>query len=139
MYDVIDDLLEDVPLFSLIEKAIDSDNAEAAASEADTVLAQATEEKAESLIALQERSSLSSALNLRAARELRDASDEKRLQPLFIQRFFEKAWSRSGGTIKKDDHFPVWHLGLTPVALQELARERRSPLVGPLRHAFCLR
>ncbi len=128
VYDVIDDLLEDVPLVSLIEKAIDSEDAEAAAREAETVLALATEEKAENLIALQERSSLSSRLNLMAAQELRDASDEKRLQPLFIQRFFEKAWVSCGGTVKKDDHFPVWHLGLTPVALLELARERRSPL-----------
>jgi len=128
VYDVIDDLLEDVPLLSLIEKAIDSENLEAAASEAENALAQATAQKAESLIALQERSSLSSRLNLRAARELRDASDEKRLQPLFIQRFFEKAWLAAGGTIKKDEQFPVWHLGITPVALLELARERRSPL-----------
>jgi Domain of unknown function (DUF3883) len=128
VYDVIDDLLEDVPLVSLIEKAIDSDDAEAGAAAAETALAEASQQKAEGLIALQERSSLSSRLNLRAARELRDASDEKRLQPLFIQRFFERAWIACGGTIKTDDHFPVWHLGLTPVALLDLARERRSPL-----------
>ena len=65
---------------------------------------------------------------MRSARELRDASDERRLQPLFIQRFFERAWTACGGTIRKDDHFPVWHIGATPTVVLECARERRQAL-----------
>ncbi|MBX6385429.1 MAG: hypothetical protein IRZ07_21060, partial [Microbispora sp.] len=30
--------------------------------------------------------------------------------------------------VRKDDHFPVWHIGPTPAALLEVARERRQPL-----------
>jgi hypothetical protein len=108
-----------------MERAIDSDDATEARRETEEVLLAASKERAEHLIALQKKSSLASRLNLRAARELRDASDEKRLQPLFIQRFFERAWTACGGTIRKDEHFPVWHLGPTPVALLDLARVQR--------------
>ncbi|GIV04317.1 MAG: helicase [Fimbriimonadales bacterium] len=128
VYDVIDEWLEDVPLVRLIESAIDSDDESAGARETDAALAAASSERAERLMALQKKTSLASRLDLRAARELRDASDERRLQPLFIQRFFERAWTACGGTIRKDEHFPVWHIGPTPSALLELARERRQPL-----------
>jgi superfamily II DNA or RNA helicase len=141
VYDVIDEWLEDVPLARLIENAIDSEDESVAARETDAALAAASEARAERLIALQKKTSLASRLDLRAARELRDASDERRLQPLFIQRFFERAWTACGGTVRKDlpapqanasrqagDHFPVWHIGPTPTVLLELARERRQPL-----------
>ncbi len=128
VYDVIDEWLEDVPLVRLIESAIDSDDESASARETDVALATASKERAARLIALQKKTSLASRLDLRSARELRDASDEHRLQPLFIQRFFERAWRACGGTLRKDDHFPVWHIGSTPSSLLELARERRQPL-----------
>ncbi len=128
VYDVIDDWLEGVPLVNLIEKAIDSDDFTEVVTETETVLGTASKEKAEQLVALQKKTSLASRLDLRAARELRDASDERRLQPLFIQRFFERAWTACGGTIRRDDIFPVWHIGLTPSSLLDLARERRTPL-----------
>jgi len=139
VYDVIDEWLEDVPLVRLIESAIDMDDESAGVRETDTALSTASNERAGRLLALQKKTSLASKLDLRSACELRDASDERRLQPLFIQRFFERAWTACGGTVRKDDHFPlpiapgaaqagVWHIGSTPTALLELARERRQPL-----------
>jgi hypothetical protein len=128
VYDVIDEWLEDVPLVRLIESAIDTDDESASARETDAALTAASTERAKRLMALQKKTSLASKLDLRSARELRDASDERRLQPLFIQRFFERAWTACGGTVRRDDHFPVWHIGSTPTALLELARERRHPL-----------
>lgn len=125
VYDVIDDWLEGVPLVNLMEKAIDSEDATEARKETEERLGTASKERAEHLVALQKKSSLASRLDLRAARDLRDASDERRLQPLFIQRFFERAWTACGGTVRKDEHFPVWHLGPTPVALLDLARVQR--------------
>jgi hypothetical protein len=121
VYDVIDEWLEDVPLVRLIESAIDAEDESASARETDTALTTASNERAERLMALQKKTSFASRLDLRSARELRDASDERRLQPLFIQRFFERAWTACGGTVRKDDHFPVWHIGSTPTALLELA------------------
>ncbi len=128
VYDVIDDWLEDVPLVQLIERAIDSDDETEASQTADDALSTASRERAERLLALQKKTSLASRLDLRSARDLRDASDERRLQPLFIQRFFERAWTTCGGTIRRDDHYPVWHIGATPTALIDSARERRLPL-----------
>lgn len=128
VYDVIDEWLEDVPLLRLIESAIDNADESASARETDAALSAASNERAARLIALQKKTSLASRLSLRSARELRDASDERRLQPLFVERFFERAWTACGGTIRQDDHFPVWHIGSTPTALLELARERRQPL-----------
>ena len=128
VYDVIDEWLEDVPLVRLIESAIDSEDEAASSRETEAALTSASNERAARLMALQKKTPLASRLDLRSARELRDASDERRLQPLFIQRFFERAWTACGGTVRKDDHFPVWHIGSTPTALLELARERRQPL-----------
>jgi hypothetical protein len=128
VYDVIDEWLEGVPLVALMEKAIDAEAPNQGAIDADEALRAATREKAEDLVALQKTTSLASHLDLRAALDLRDASDERRLQPLFIQRFFEAAWVAVGGTIRPDDHFSVWHLGPTPKALIGLARERRRAL-----------
>jgi superfamily II DNA/RNA helicase len=99
VYDVIDEWLEDVPLVRLIESAIDSDDESASARETDAALTTASNERAARLMALQKKTSLASRLDLRSARELRDASDERRLQPLFIQRFFERAWTACGRTI----------------------------------------
>lgn len=124
VYDVIDEWLEGVPLAELMQKALDNDDA----TELTDTLNDATKEKAEALISLQKKTSLASRLNLRAAQELRDKSDERRLQPLFVQRFFKRAWVACGGTIRKDDHFPVWHIGRTPIALFDLASKRRVAL-----------
>jgi superfamily II DNA or RNA helicase len=126
VYDVIDEWLEDVPLVRLIENAIDTDDVSASTADTEAALAAASSERAKRLMALQKKTSLASRLDLRSARELRDASDERRLQPLFIQRFFEAAWRECGGTLRKDECFPVWHIGSTPTALLELARERRQ-------------
>ena len=129
VYDVIDDWLQDVPLVKLIEMAIDSEgDPEGATSHAENALTVASREKAENLISLQKKTSLASRLDLRSARELWDASDEHRLQPLFVQRFFERAWKACGGTMRKDEDFPVWHIGGTPTALLELSRVRRIPV-----------
>jgi hypothetical protein len=53
----------------------------------------AFKDRAEQLIALQKKQSLASRLDLRSARELRDASDDHRLQPLFMRNFFMRAYS----------------------------------------------
>ncbi len=136
VYDVIDELLKSVPLIKLIEEAIDQEDPEEAIRQTEAALQIASEQKAKRLISLQEHSALTSKLDLRRARELRDASDERRLQPLFIQRFFERAWTACGGTLIKDKHFPVWHLGPTPFKLIELSRELKRPVAEHYKTPF---
>jgi superfamily II DNA or RNA helicase len=125
VYDVIDDLLEDVPLVDLIEHSIDSETGREAAAEMERRMSADLDQRAETLIALQKKQSLASHLDLREARRLRDTSDEHRLQPMFIQRFFTTACQAAGGTISEDRHVPVFHLGRTPAAVKEAARKDR--------------
>jgi len=128
VYDVIDEWLEEVPLVKLMEKAIDSNDESSVETELDRYLATASRERASDLIELQKKTSFASHLDLRAAQELRDASDEKRLQPMFIQRFFERAWIACEGTIIEDPNFPVWHLGPVPSVLKKVASEIKRPI-----------
>src|SRR5262249_21282576 len=83
------------------------------------------DQRARDLVTLQKKQSLTSKLNLRAARELRDLSDEHRLQPCFVRRFFTDAYLAAGGNCTVDKHLPVFHLGRTPSEILEIARQHR--------------
>ncbi len=128
VYDVVDDLLEDIPLLTLLERSIDAESSIGAVEEVQSHLEGNLEEKAKELVALQKKQSLASRLDMREARRLRDTSDERRLQPMFIQRFFTSAYTAVGGTINEDRTFPVYHLGRTPSAILEVARSLRLPV-----------
>ncbi|RMG55935.1 MAG: DEAD/DEAH box helicase [Acidobacteria bacterium] len=125
VYDVIDELLEDVPLIELIECSLDSDDhrpvVDQVEQRADDSLLR---RRAAELIAVQKKQSLASRLDLRSARELRDTSDERRLQPCFIERFFKRAYRAAGGTVTEDRYFPVFHVGHTPNEILDIARQR---------------
>ena len=53
-----------------------------------------------------------------------------------MQRFFERAWGSCGGTITRDDQFPVWQLGRTPTSLLETARATRRSVRDEYRTPF---
>jgi superfamily II DNA or RNA helicase len=125
VYDVVDELLEDVPLIQLIEQSIDSETGADVAAETERRLNGGLEQKANELIALQKKQSLASKMDLREASELRNASDERCLQPLFIQRFLTQAYQAAGGTITEDRQFPIFHLSRTPGEILEVARQLR--------------
>lgn len=128
VYDVIAEWLEDVPLVQLIEQSIDQENDDALNRTEQTLNNPMMERRADELVALQKKQSLASHLDLRAARELRDQSDEHRLQPLFIERFFERAYVAAGGALERDRMYPVFHVGTIPNALRELAHTARIDL-----------
>ncbi len=128
VYDVIAEWLEDVPLVQLIEQSIDQENDEALNRTEQTLNNPTLERRADELVALQKKQSLASHLDLRAARQLRDESDEHRLQPLFIEHFFERAYLAAGGTVERDRLYPVFRVGTLPHALRELAHTARIDL-----------
>jgi len=128
VYDVIDELLEEVPLVRLLEQSIDAENGAEATVATEQCLSRGIEQRAQALIALQQKQSLASKLDLREARKLRDDSDERRLQPRFIQRFFLSAYRAAGGTVTEDKHFPVFHIGRTPSELLAIAGQMRLPV-----------
>jgi len=135
VYDVIDELLEDVPLVRLMEQSIDSADNREAVQEAERRTS-GLDSKAGALVALQKKQSLASRLDLRAAKELRDLSDERRLQPLFVQRFFTAAYLAAGGSINEDKHYPVFHTGRVPSALLDVARQIRLPVADKYDNPF---
>ncbi len=128
VYDVIAEWLEDVPLVQLIEQSIDQENDEAVQRTEQAMDNPAMRQRADELVALQKKQSLASHLDLRAARQLRDLSDEHRLQPLFIERFFERAYIAAGGILERDRLYPVFRVGAIPNALRELAHTARIDL-----------
>jgi hypothetical protein len=123
VYDVVDELYEGVPLIQLIERSIDQDDTSLVETETEEYIRRISEGKARSLVDLHSNRSLSSRLNLHAAKELRDISDENRLQPCFIQRFFTTAYQSAGRTITESHHLPVFHVGETPGAIMNVARQ----------------
>jgi hypothetical protein len=67
-------------------------------------------------------------LNLADARRLRDASDERRLQPLFMQNFFLAVYREAGGGVRADEHFLVYHVAPVPSEVLDVARTLRLPV-----------
>jgi len=123
VYDVIDDLLEDVSLSALIQQDEEEDDSE---SEKIEKIDHIDHKKAEKLILLQKKQSLISKLDLNFTANIRNLSDERRLQPLYIERFFTKALAFCGGSLKKHHQYPVYYLaGNVPGQLSALARERK--------------
>lgn len=120
VYDVIDELLEDTHLSDLITSESDSSALE---EKVEQTLKGVNDQKALDLISLQRKQSLVSKLDLTFTTKIRSLSNERRLQPLYIERFFKKAFAYVGGLISSHDQFPVFHLGQTPKVLVELARK----------------
>ncbi len=128
VYDVIDELLDDVPLVELIERSIDEDSPDDVCDDTDRLLSNDKEGRAEELINLQKKASLASHLDMRQATELRDASDERRLQPIFVQNFFFDAYRAASGMITEDNYYPVFTVGKVPSVLLEVARQNHFPI-----------
>ncbi len=125
VYDVIDELLEDVSLSELISLHGDDHLFE---EKVENTLKGINDQKALNLISIQKKQSLVSKLDLRFTTNIRNLSDERRLQPLYIERFFTKAFSYAGGFIKQHEQFPVIYLGQTPKVLLDYARELKIPI-----------
>jgi SNF2 family DNA or RNA helicase len=95
VYDVIQDVLEDVRLDDIINSVFNGKE-----TSLDTLLNQDDEQlkKRFSEKIQEQRDKLShSTVDYSDARELKEHSDEKRLQPVYIRLFFEKAFKHLGG------------------------------------------
>lgn len=95
VYDVIQDVLEDVKLDEIINSVFNGEE-----TALDTFLAQDDEQlkKKFSEKIQEQRDKLShSTVDYQDARQLKEESDEKRLQPVYVRLFFEKAFKHLGG------------------------------------------
>lgn len=95
VYDVIQDVLEDVHLNSIIDSVFNGKE-----TELDTFLSQDDEQlkiRFQEKIKEQKNKLAHSNVDFKDARMLKENSDEKRLQPIYIRLFFEKAFKYLGG------------------------------------------
>ncbi|WP_332018730.1 helicase-related protein [Kaistella sp.] len=95
VYDVIQDVFENVKLDQIIASVLDGRE-----SDLDEFLSRDTEDlkqEFEEKIKAQEDNMSHSKVDFRDARILKEHSDEKRLQPIYIRLFFEKVFKTLGG------------------------------------------
>ncbi len=95
VYDVIQDVLENINLEAIIKSVLNGEE-----TALDAFLAQDNEQlkiRFREKIKEQKDKLAHSAIDFKDARLLKENSDEKRLQPIYIRLFFEKAFSYLGG------------------------------------------
>lgn len=95
VYDVIQDVLQDVNLDAIIDSVFNGRE-----TSLDAFLAQDDEQlklKFTEKIKEQKEKLAHSTVDFKDARVLKESSDEKRLQPIYIRLFFEKAFKHLGG------------------------------------------
>lgn len=91
VYDVIQDVLENVSLKDIMEAVLNGRESELTKfiNQSDDQLKMRFKEKIDE----QKNTLAHGAVDFRTARQLKESSDEKRLQPIYIRLFFEKAFS----------------------------------------------
>lgn len=99
VYDVIQDVLKDVSLDDIISSVFDG-----RASELDKFISQDDETMRNLFrekIKDQKNAIAHSTVNFEDAHRLKEDSDEKRLQPIYVRMFFERAFKHIGGIYKE--------------------------------------
>lgn len=130
VYDVIDELLDGVPLRDLMERAAESDATAAAFGREDAVSDALRRlnadddtftDEARGLIEADKASGLTTEVRWKGARALKEQSDERRLQPLYVERFFRRAFTHLGGTIGTGSIPGLLRIAAIPEGLRQFA------------------
>jgi len=118
VYDVISDIFEEVPMEDIINSTFNQKETKFD----ETIDASLTEEMVKKKIAEQTKKMAHSDIDYRSAKELKELSDERRLQPVYIQRFFEKAFKYLGGKLYPLNH-SVFEVEKFPADVLSVLRE----------------
>lgn len=134
VYDVIQDVLEDISMSAIMDSVFGGK--ETAFTE---FLAQDTEQlklQVTQKIKAQREALVHNKVDYKEARQLKEDSDEKRLQPIYVQMFFRKAFELLGGRfeVREDHFFRITHL---PDAIMTLLRSRWSKAYDLSETYFC--
>jgi superfamily II DNA or RNA helicase len=135
VYDVIQDVLEDVRLDDIINSVLNGRE-----TSLDTFLAQDNEQLkqrfSEKIKAQREKLSHST-VDYRDARELKENSDEKRLQPIYVRLFFEKAFNHLGGEFSEVRN-SIFRIEKLPETVAEVLRKDYNVFADNVRQLqFC--
>jgi hypothetical protein len=120
VYDVIQDVLEGVGLDAIINSVFNGKE-----TELDSFLAQNDETlkmKFSEKIKEQKEKLAHSSVSYRDARILKENSDEKRLQPIYVRLFFEKAFRHLGGELSELRH-SIYQIDRLPDTLNTELRD----------------
>jgi hypothetical protein len=131
VYDVIQDVLEDVSLDEVMDSVFNGKR-----TALDDFLDKENNEDAIRKIKAQKDRLAHSEINYADARELKENSDEKRLQPIYIQLFFEKAFRFLGG--KYSEVRPeIFRIEELPEAVAQRLRADFKISSDIKQHLFC--
>jgi superfamily II DNA or RNA helicase len=135
VYDVIQDVLEDVRLDEIINTVFNGEE-----TSLNTFLAQDNEQlkKKFSEKIQEQRDKLShSTVDYHDARQLKEHSDEKRLQPVYIRLFFEKAFKHLGGDFTELRE-SIYRIEKLPDSVAEVLRKDYNIFADVIRQLlFC--
>ena len=135
VYDVIQDVLEDVSLDDIINSVLNGEE-----TSLDTFLAQDNEQikqKFSEKIKAQREKLSHSTVDYSDARELKENSDEKRLQPIYVRLFFEKAFNHLGGEFSEVRN-SIFRIEKLPDTVAEVLRKDYNVFADNVRKLqFC--
>lgn len=134
VYDVIQDVLEDVQLSEIMHSVF-----EGGRTKFDDIIEQSDEQlsrKFSEKINSQKDRLSHSLIDYKDARELKENSDEKRLQPVYVRLFFEKAFRHLGGefTPVRDSVFRIEKL---PDSIAEVLKKDYNIFADMRQLQFC--
>jgi superfamily II DNA or RNA helicase len=132
VYDVIQDVFENIRMNDIIQAIFDGrENAYTEAIDEITV------EKVKEKIKEQKEKLANSAVDFRDARLLKENSDEKRLQPIYIRLFFEKAFKHLGGDFT-EVRPSIYRIDKLPEAITQALRNNYNIYADTIRQIlFC--
>lgn len=97
VYDVINDIFENVSLDDILRSVFDGQE-----TQFDQTIESVDQTEVQQRIAEQRNRLSHSEIDYSAARALKESSDEKRLQPIYVRMFFERAFKSLGGSFTEE-------------------------------------
>mgnify|MGYP001145573373 CR=1 FL=1 len=132
VYDVISDIFEGVSMDDIINTTFEGSKTDYD----DAIAHKLTEENVQNKIDEQKDKLAHSQVDYSKARELNDVSREKRLQPIYVEKFFKDAFAELGGryTEVKQDVFRVDYI---PDAVRQVLKEDYNMVADIQQINFC--
>ena len=135
VYDVIQDVLEEVRLGDIMDSVFNGKKT-AYDDSVDQSIDQLKQKFSEKIHSQREKLSHST-IDYQAARELKESSDEKRLQPIYVRLFFEKAFRFLGGDFS-ETRKAIFRIERLPETISEVLRKDYNIFADNIRRLqFC--
>ncbi len=135
VYDVIQDVLEEVRLGDIMDSVFNGKKT-AYDDAVDQPIDQLKQKISEKIHSQREKLSHST-IDYQAARELKESSDEKRLQPIYVRLFFEKAFRFLGGDFS-ETRKAIFRIERLPEMISEVLRKDYNIFADNIRRLqFC--